>query len=128
LTSGSDLREFLENLDAPLFIANGDARFVAANGAARYLAGGDPAEIEGWLLADVFDCAWADQAGGCGQSECCRACLIRDSVKETLASGRPVTRRPAYLEVRSGEGVRRDRYLISTLKAGEAVLLRIDRS
>ena len=118
----------LESDDAPVFVANGDARFIAANGKARHLAGGDPAEIEGWLVGDVFDCAWADLDGGCGKSECCRACLIKDAVTETIASGLAVTRKPAYLDVKTAAGVRRERYVISTLKAGDAVLLRMDQS
>ena len=124
----TNLSDFLDGLDAPVFIANGDARFIAANGKARHLAGGDPAEIEGWLVGDVFDCAWADLYGGCGKAECCRACQIKDSVTETLASGRAVKRKPAYLDVRTPEGVQRQHYVISTLRAGDAVLLRIDQS
>lgn len=123
-----NLLEYLDSLDAPIFIANGDARFIAANRVARTVAGGDPGEIKDWLIADVFDCVWADIYGGCGKTECCRACLIRDSVTETLASGRAVRRKPAYLDVRSPSGVERQHYLISTLKAGDAVLLRIDQS
>lgn len=118
---------FLHSLDAPVFVADGDARFIAANGAARELAGGDPAEIEGWLAGDVFDCAWAGQAGGCGQSECCRACTIKSAISETIEKGRNVSRRKAYVD-RSVDGrVLRDHFLVSTLRAGDAVLLRLDK-
>ena len=122
----SNVVNFLESVDAPVFVANGDARFIAANGKARHLAGGDPAEIEGWLVGDVFDCVWADLHGGCGKSECCRACLIKIAVTETIANGRAVTRSPAYLDVKTAEGIQRQHYVISTLKAGDAVLLRMD--
>jgi len=123
----SSLVDYLESLDAPVFLANGDARFIAANRLARHVAGGDPAEIIGWLIADVFDCVWADLYGGCGKAECCRACLIKDAVAETIASGRVVTGKPAYLDVKTAEGVQRQHYVISTLKAGDAVLSRMDR-
>ena len=119
---------FLEGVDAPVFVANGDARFIAANRRARHIAGGNPAEIEGWLVGDVMDCAWADSHGGCGKSECCRACAIRDALIETLTSGTAVTRKPAYMDVKTRAGIRREHYVISTLKAGDAVLLRMDRT
>lgn len=128
LPSLSNLVEYLESLDAPIFIASGDARFIAANGPARTVAGGDPAEIEEWLIGDVFDCVWSDSNGSCGKADCCRACLIRSSVAETLDTGRPVKRKPAYLDVRTPEGIQRKHYEISTLKAGDAVLLRVDQS
>lgn len=122
------LLDYLDSLDAPVFIAHGDARFIAANRLARTVAGGDPAEIKDWLIGDLFDCVWADSYGGCGKAECCRACLIKDSVTETMASGRAVKRKPAYLDVLTAEGVQRQHYVVSTLKAGDAVLLRIDQS
>ena len=124
----TNLLDFLDGFDAPIFIANGDARFIAANRLARSVAGGDPAELKGWLIADVFDCVWADLYGGCGKAECCRACLIKDALTETMTSGRAVMRKPAYLDVKTAEGVQRQHYVISTLKAGDAVLLRMDRS
>ncbi len=125
-TNGSNVVDFLHSLEAPVFVADSDARFIAANGEARRLAGGDPTEVEGWLVGDSFDCAAADLPGGCGKAECCRACIIRTAVTETMKSGRTIARRPGYLDVRANGIVQRKHYLISTLKAGDAVLLRID--
>jgi hypothetical protein len=122
-----NLVDYFETLDSPIFVANGDSRFIAANTLARTLAGGNPSEIESWLIADSLDCVWADVYGGCGEAECCRACLIIHALTETIATGRAITRKPAYLDVQTENGVERQHYLISTLKAGEAVLLKMDR-
>ncbi len=122
----SNVLEYLDGLETPVFLADGDARFIAANRKARRLAGGDPAEIEGWLIGDFFDCIQADLPGGCGKDECCRACLIRTAVGETTETGQRVSREPAYLDVKTSHGVQRKHYFVSTLKAGDAVLLRID--
>ena len=45
---------------------------------------------------------------------------------ETLATGRAVERVPAYQLKKAANGVQAIRYLISTERVGEAVMLRID--
>lgn len=120
--------EFLESLSEPVFLAGSDSRTVPGNSQARRLAGGDPAETGKDLVGDIFDCANSSLPGGCGRTECCRACTIRAAVSETIEKGRSVIRRRTYLDVRTANGVRRKHFHVSTLRAGDAVLLKIEEA
>ena len=55
-------------------------------------------------------------------------CVIRRSVTATLTTGRAVARAEAEQRVLSAEGERTKRFVISTERAGELVLLRIDEA
>ena len=120
------VQEFLEDLDAPVFLAGSDSRTLPANGCARKLAGGNPEEAANTLLGDIYECENAVKPGGCGRTVCCRACTIQLAVSETLDSGNAVLRRPAYLTASNGNG--KKHFLISTFKAGDAVMVKIDES
>lgn len=60
---------------------------------------------------------------GCGQTIHCKSCTIRNSVMDTLNTGISHTNVPAYLDKSLSK---KTKYLITTEKAGDAVLLRID--
>lgn len=118
--------EFLDELADPIFLVDGDARMISANAAAQLIVGKDRSEIEDHLGGEVFECTNADLPGGCGRTEHCKACAIRNSVMNTLATGKGVKRAPAYQTLKGDNGGRRVRFEISTEKVGDAVLLRID--
>jgi PAS domain-containing protein len=118
--------EFLETLVEPVILVDGDVRFVAANTAAQRFVGKDPAMIYDRLGGEVLECVYADLPEGCGSTIHCEACEIRNSVTATLTTGENVQRAPAYQDLKTPEGVRRVRLLVSTEKVGDAVLLRID--
>lgn len=120
------LSEFLEWLGVPVFLVDGDVRVVAANRKAADLVGTEPADLEGAYGGEVIECARSRLPGGCGRTVHCRACTIRNTVTDTFRSGRSHLRIPAVADGRSSEGGHLVRYLISTEKAGEGVLLRID--
>ena len=63
---------------------------------------------------------------GCGNTIHCKACTIRNAVMETFDSSRNLHRTPAYLNRAGKDTVQRIRFLISTEKLDEIVLLRID--
>jgi len=56
----------------------------------------------------------------------CAWCTIRLTVSDTLRSGKSHVRVPAYRDLHDITGEYRIRFLISTERVGEAVLLRID--
>ena len=74
-----------------------------------------------------MECRWARLPGGCGQTEHCVACTVRQTVTGTFQTGQNALRQPAYLdrEAASGE-VERIYLLLSTELEGTLVLLRID--
>lgn len=124
--SRATARAFLEGLREPVFLVDGNARVHAANSRARALVGKDSREVEDQLAGDVIECANASQPGGCGATEHCKACTIRQSVTETIATGRPVRGLPAFQDIRTERGVQRKRFLVSSERAGTFVLLSIE--
>ncbi len=83
-------------------------------------------EVEGQLGGDVFSCAYASLPGGCGQTIHCKSCTIRITVTDTAETGKQHERVEAYQELHHITGDRIIRFLISTEKVGDVVLLRID--
>jgi hypothetical protein len=118
--------QFLESLSEPVFLLGAGGRIVSANSAARSVVGKELTAIEDRLNGDVFECVNADLPGGCGNTEHCKACIIRNTVNETIATGKGVVRTPAHQDVKTADGVQTKRYLISTERVAEFVLLRID--
>ena len=51
----------------------------------------------GLLGGEFMECAHARLPEGCGRSECCRDCAIRNTIMRTLRTGNPQTNVPAYL-------------------------------
>ncbi|MCJ7776462.1 MAG: hypothetical protein MUP08_08760, partial [Desulfobulbaceae bacterium] len=64
--------------------------------------------------------------GGCGNTVHCKSCTIRNTVTDTLQSGKSNIKVPAYPDLHHITGDNRIRFLITTERAAEAVLLRID--
>jgi len=83
-------------------------------------------EVEDRLAGEVVECVYSDFPGGCGRTEHCEACTIRNSLDETVGSGRSLKRVPAYQYIKTPDGIRRKTISISTEKKGSYVLLRID--
>ena len=124
---GVALREYLDALAAPIVMVDSQGVVRAANKAASTMFGKPPDEIEGYRGGDVFECEYARLPEGCGGTVHCGGCTIRKTVTETLATGRSFSRVPATVRRHTPEEPQDIRFLISTEKAGEAVLLRIDQ-
>jgi PAS domain-containing protein len=119
-------RDFLEQLDTPVFLTDDDVRIVAANSAARALVGKGDAEIEDRLGGDAIECVNAYKPGGCGNTVHCKACTIRNTVTETMNTGRPQHRVVAFQTLRTDDGEVEKQLRISTERAGTFVLLTIE--
>ncbi len=118
--------QFLESLGDAVFLVGAGGRIVSANSAARAIVGKELTAIEDRLSGDVFECANADLPGGCGKTQHCKACAIRNSVNTARATGKGVKRAPAHQDVKTPNGIQRRNYLVSTERVGDSVLLRID--
>jgi len=124
---GMPLEKFLEGLKAPVLVVDAAGIVKTANSRARALTGKDLREIQGKPGGDVFECEYAALPEGCGNTIHCSGCAIRRSVEETHATGRSLDRVPATLHQRTSGKRQKIRFLISTEKVGELVLLRIDQ-
>ena len=73
-----------------------------------------------------MECAYAKLPEGCGNTKHCVACTIRNNVMATFETGRSLRQVPAFLNRIERYGVHQIRFLISTERVEEVVLLRID--
>lgn len=119
---GIRLRDLIDRLEVPVTLVNEAGMILAANKHTRTLAGKDLSIIEGHPPGEVFQCVYAVLPGGCGGTVHCSGCVIRKSVAETAATGKSISNVPATLN----QQAREIRFLISTEKAGESVLLQIE--
>lgn len=120
------LKEYLNQIGLPVLVMDDDVRVLDFNEPARALLGGRLPDCVGYYGGDVLECAYARLPGGCGNTEHCKACAIRRTVTTTYATGKSQENVPAYQDIVTPGGTREVRFLISTEKVGNFVLLRID--
>ncbi|HUI91661.1 MAG TPA: hypothetical protein VLX68_05360 [Chitinivibrionales bacterium] len=126
LTQARPLRRFLNRFAEPVFLVNAEGRVIAGNAAALSALGKKPEEVDDKLGGDAIGCRWASLPGGCGKTVHCKTCTIRNTVTNTINTGKSNIKVPAYPDLANITGDFRIRFLITTEKAGEGVLLRID--
>ncbi len=122
------LQAFLDGLGVPILLLDDDARVRTANRQALELLRKDPAAVENHYIGDAIECVHAREPGGCGKTVHCKTCTVRRSVVDTYTTGRPLVRVPAYADIAMFAETKPIRYLISTEKIGELVMLRIDEA
>jgi hypothetical protein len=103
-----------------------DGRVLSANGPARLLLGKALPAIENRLGGEVIECVHSREPGGCGETIHCKSCTIRRTVTDTYASGNCHVRVPAYQDIWTPSESKQVRFLITTEKVGNYVMLRID--
>jgi hypothetical protein len=78
-----DLRVIFDTLPLPTFIVDGDVCILDCNRAATQLIGGEPRLALHRRGGDALHCIHSE-AKGCGESEACEDCVIRNSVKRAF--------------------------------------------
>ena len=120
------LMGYLDNLGVPVLVVGADVVVDYANKHSRELLQKEMPKIEGLRGGDVFECAHSRLPGGCGKTIHCIGCAIRNTITDTYSTGISHLRTPAYLIQGTPDDNHEVKFLISTEKAGEVVLLRID--
>jgi len=124
--AGMKLRDFLEGLSAPVIAMDARGKVLAANEKAQGALGVELAVVEGKLCGDMFECVHATMPEGCGGTVHCLGCAIRRCVEETHATGESRDKVPAHISRSTPDDTAQIRYVVSTEKAGDIVLMRID--
>ena len=124
---GMELTSFLDRLEAPVVLVDDTGSVRTANKQARKLLQKDLTDIVGYQGGEVFRCANAGLPEGCGNTIHCSGCTIRNTVMDTLQSGKSHLNIPAYLNRGTPDNFKKIDFLISTEKAKGVVLLRIDK-
>lgn len=118
--------DFLDQFPHPVLLVDEDVRVLAMNKAGLKALNKKEEEVRGLLGGELIDCDHARKPGGCGRTLHCKSCAIRMTVTDTYQTGNSHIRVPAYPDLHHITQENRIRFLISTEKVGETVLLRID--
>lgn len=116
----------LDYINEPVFIVDSTGTIQGANKSAQAMTGKSPLEIENIPGGNVFECSYSKEEGGCGNTIHCIACAVRNTVMDTLKTGKSYSSVPAFQSIDTPAGTRLIKFIISTEKTGEHILLRID--
>ena len=124
---GVTLPAYLESLDMPVFVLNSHGEAQAANPKARKtFVSGFPLITGQKLTGDVFECQYARLPEGCGKTIHCSGCAIRRAIRKTIETGEPQSKIPATLRRNHSANPKAISLFITTVKSGDAVLLKLD--
>jgi hypothetical protein len=121
----SPLNDFLDQISVPVVLVNYDGVIKTANDSACAMLGKQLSQIENDLAGNVFECAYGLLPGGCGNTYHCSGCVIRQTVMTTHQSGKSAFRVPATLKQHTPDNPQEIKFLISTEKFSEYVILKI---
>lgn len=121
-----ELGTFLDTFAAPVLVVDETACVITANKQARMLFHKDLPDIEHLEPGDVFECAYAKLPAGCGKTIHCDGCTIRNTIMDTLQSGKSHLKTPAYLHTGTPDDCTKIDLLISTERVKGVVMLRIE--
>lgn len=123
---GVPLTRFVEELPYPILLIHPGLALSAPNRMARQRFGESKATSRKPFSMQVYECAEARLPGGCRRRIPCTACAIRQSVVRTFETGEPELRVPAALKPSDPDRVSFIHFLVSTIKVGPMVLLRLE--
>lgn len=110
------LSAVFEAVPTPTFLVDDDRRVHLCNRAARAFVGRDGEGVSASLKRQgaYMRCVHAaEHPEGCGHSESCSDCVVRQSVERALNGPERVVRRPANVELQRGSRVERLTVLLS---------------
>lgn len=125
--AGIPIGEYIESIEAPVITIAPNVTVSVLNKKAIEFLGKSVMETQGQRGGDVFECEYARLPGGCGETIHCSGCTIRNTVTNTLQTGKPNKNVPAYLNRYSESGTEHVELYISTEKIGGVVFLTIDK-
>ena len=120
-SSAQELKEFLKNFPFPVLLIQDEGVVKSANSVAKQSLNKDDKQIENKLCGRVFECRNSYLPEGCGKTEHCPGCELRNTVMDTMRTGMPYNEQDVVLNGVSGKFVVK----ISTEKVNEMVLLRV---
>lgn len=109
---GDDFFEtIIDALPSPIFVVDDDVRILGYNLAAAPLLGSEPDRILRMRGGDALNCLHSTE--GCGRSEACKKCVVRNSVNKSY-SGNKVVREKSEMQLVRGEKVEQIQMLVTT--------------
>jgi hypothetical protein len=124
---GTPVYDFIDKIAAPVVVTEDNVVVLGANKSARTMLGKEASQINGKLGGVVFECTYSYLPGGCGKTEHCSGCIIRNTVTNTLITGKSSKMIPVTLKQKTRDGKQQDvNIYITTEKVNNVVLLKID--
>ena len=123
---GQSLNDYLNELQEPVLVMDKYARVITVNQPGEQVLGKPLPGISGYLGGEVFGCLHAKEPGGCGATLHCLSCVIRDTIEDTHRTGQAHHHIPACQDLDTVDGPRKTRFIISTEKVEELVLLTLE--
>jgi len=120
------LRDFLDRLDFPVLVTDGSVTIQRANRMAERLFGRRDSELDNTDVGCAIECRHAQESGECGRTEYCSGCILRQTLLETHADGRPRYGMYSQQEILTPSGGALKRLRYSTTQIGDAVILAIE--
>lgn len=120
------LKDMLDLIREPVLIVDSDGFVRSANESGLRMLGKDLDSVVRQRGGDVFECSYAGLPEGCGETEHCKTCAVRNIIMDTLVHDRGYKNVPAYQKINTANGPRIMQFTLSTEKIGEQILLRID--
>jgi hypothetical protein len=120
------LESFLDSLSQPVLAVTSQGKIRTINSKASAMLGKAADSIRELDGGVVMECVYSKLPQGCGKTEHCTGCTIRNTVMETFATGKSLIHLTAYQYIQTPAGPKKMRFLITTEKVGDIVLLRID--
>jgi len=105
------LRAIFDTVPLPTFIVSSEMQIQDFNTAAGDFLGPEPAAALYRLTGEAFQCLHAE-VRGCGKSEQCKECVIRNGVGRVIAGG-TTFRELHRAELRSKTGIRKLDFLVT---------------
>jgi PAS domain-containing protein len=106
ITKGDFIESILEAIPLPIFVVDEDVRIFWCNQSAMPLMDGEPDLVYLQRCGDVMHCLHAVESGvGCGRTEFCKDCAIRNSVQQSIQGQRVLREKNRMLMVGKGEAV-----------------------
>jgi PAS domain-containing protein len=96
---GLSLDELIDKFEAPVLVVDEDGRIVAANKMAENITGRGRShrDLIGLLGGEIMECVYARLPEGCGNTDHCLACTIRNTVMAAMETGEPQLHVPVKL-------------------------------
>lgn len=123
---GRPIDAFIDELPLPVVLVDSQRRIEFSNEKACQILGKELSELKGRLGGEAFECSYARLPGGCGKQNHCTGCAIRIAVTECHRTGKSQEQVTATLRRKTDEGDVDTRFIISTTKVNDLVLLQID--
>jgi hypothetical protein len=123
---GVPLQRYPDSLPQPVLVVDRNVVVKTANRKACDALNKDPQEMVQQLGGYVFECAYARLPEGCGSTVHCSGCTIRRSVVKTYETGVAQVCVPAVLRRQHQGGEADQSLIITTVRSGDMVLLRVD--